>query len=528
MAYGLPVRGQRDWDDELNNSVEALRSETQTATANADQARSNATEAITIAQDAAAKVDAFRSIPDAAVADLVEDAASATATALSATYATVSEAPRNAARYANLQAAADAMPAAGGDLRIPPGTYVGDVAFKPKTRVIGAGREATVIQGHVTITNGESGGISDLTIDGAGAVGDGLSILGGSHRDTYARINVKDFTGKLLRIQASTNPVYFSTFEDIDLVTIVGATRLLSIETASAPDWMTSCRFTNVNGRGTEALKVGQGFYAGGPGSIGSNIFTRCYAEYYATEGFYLDTGADDNILVMTNAETTAADAIGYRVAANNLVALNSRQAGNTTPWSTSGVNYWILAPGDLVRMDYDLTGALDISTADGYQVSLAHPSYKRVQLESRFDAGATFRIRNTTDSINFATWDQDGDLTLPRTSTATLGYKDGAASPAFAAAMSLAFGTASLQRVTLTGNITSLGFSDVSADTMYEVHFIQDATGSRTLAGVDAKVKWAGGVTPTLSTGANKRDVFRFRSDGTNLYEISRSMNVG
>lgn len=73
MAYGLPTRGQQDWDDELNNSVESLRSDGQSASAIAETARSNATTAISIAQDAAAKVDAFRSIPDAATASLVTD-----------------------------------------------------------------------------------------------------------------------------------------------------------------------------------------------------------------------------------------------------------------------------------------------------------------------------------------------------------------------------------------------------------------------------------------------------------------------
>lgn len=87
MAYGLPARGQSDWDDELNNSVEALRSETQTATANAGQARSNATEAIAIAQDAAARSRAAVAPADDAVASFVGDATSATATALTATYA---------------------------------------------------------------------------------------------------------------------------------------------------------------------------------------------------------------------------------------------------------------------------------------------------------------------------------------------------------------------------------------------------------------------------------------------------------
>lgn len=93
MAYGLPSRGQSDWDDELNNSVEALRSETQTATSVSEQARSNATQAIALAQDAAARVETISGLTgeDGAVAVLVNTPASETAVALSATIAT--EAP---------------------------------------------------------------------------------------------------------------------------------------------------------------------------------------------------------------------------------------------------------------------------------------------------------------------------------------------------------------------------------------------------------------------------------------------------
>lgn len=43
MAYGLPARGQQDWDDELNNSIESLRGSTQ-----ASEARSTVAQAHSI------------------------------------------------------------------------------------------------------------------------------------------------------------------------------------------------------------------------------------------------------------------------------------------------------------------------------------------------------------------------------------------------------------------------------------------------------------------------------------------------
>lgn len=79
-----------------------------------------------------------------------------------------------------------------------------------------------------------------------------------------------------------------------------------------------------------------------------------------------------------------------------------------------------------------------------------------------------------------------------------------------------------------LTGSITSFAFSNVPADgAHFEVHFIQDATGSRTLSGVNGAVKLAGG-SLVLTTTASKRDVVRFTAHAGGSWEVSRSLNMG
>lgn len=81
-----------------------------------------------------------------------------------------------------------------------------------------------------------------------------------------------------------------------------------------------------------------------------------------------------------------------------------------------------------------------------------------------------------------------------------------------------------SLQKVTLTGNITTFTLNNMRAGGIYHLVFVQDGTGSRTLA-LPATMKPTGG-TLTLSTGANKTDTWTAWSDGTSLYEICRGMN--
>lgn len=65
------------------------------------------------------------------------------------------------------------------------------------------------------------------------------------------------------------------------------------------------------------------------------------------------------------------------------------------------------------------------------------------------------------------------------------------------------------IAKVTLAGNRT-VNLPTNAVDSNYVLHVIQDATGSRTLTW-NAAFKWPLGLAPTLSTGANARDVFSF-----------------
>jgi len=78
-----------------------------------------------------------------------------------------------------------------------------------------------------------------------------------------------------------------------------------------------------------------------------------------------------------------------------------------------------------------------------------------------------------------------------------------------------------------LTGNVTSIpNPANQHLGCEMELTFIQDATGSRTATGWGTQYKWAAAA-PTLTITASRRDTFRFRSNGTNWYEVNRSVNV-
>lgn len=70
---------------------------------------------------------------------------------------------------------------------------------------------------------------------------------------------------------------------------------------------------------------------------------------------------------------------------------------------------------------------------------------------------------------------------------------------------------------VTLAGNRTLGAPTNLKVGT-YILHVLQDGAGSRTLA-YNGVYKWSVGTPPVLSTGAGKRDILTFVSDGVSLY---------
>jgi hypothetical protein len=91
------------------------------------------------------------------------------------------------------------------------------------------------------------------------------------------------------------------------------------------------------------------------------------------------------------------------------------------------------------------------------------------------------------------------------------------------------AFTQAESQQVTMTGNITGWTLPAGVGDMEVAISFIQDGTGSRTLAGAGANIRLAGAL--TLSTGAGKIDTITLKWNanlGTPAWvEKSRALNA-
>jgi len=202
----------------------------------------------------------------------------------------------------------------------------------------------------------------------------------------------------------------------------------------------------------------------------------------------------------------------------------------STTPSSNLDINSIDLGEGTMVPSDVNNSlrqlmadlAAMNAGT-DSIQdtFTLADPSddTKKVRIDAGSVTASNTRVLTAPDSdITLAGIDLAQEFTRTQNFDATT-LTDGA---------TISWDAAQNQvtSVTLGGNRTLGAPTNLKDGAVYVLTVIQDGTGSRTLS-FNAVFKFHQGAAPTLTTTASARDVLVFLSDGTNLYEIGRSLNV-
>lgn len=84
--------------------------------------------------------------------------------------------------------------------------------------------------------------------------------------------------------------------------------------------------------------------------------------------------------------------------------------------------------------------------------------------------------------------------------------------------AVTINWNNGNVQKMTLTGNVTSVAFTNPPGPGTYKLWIHQDATGGRTIVGWDADLDW-GGSAPVVSAGASKFDIGVFEYNGGSIY---------
>lgn len=195
----------------------------------------------------------------------------------------------------------------------------------------------------------------------------------------------------------------------------------------------------------------------------------------------------------------------------NALSAINSTHSGSSTPSGAVAGTIWLdttNATNPTLKF-YDGADNISLATID-YTANTVDWLDSSVSITG-LSTSATGTVLTLSDSnILFAKKGYFAEQTL--TDGATIDWN---------------LSTEQVAKVTLGGNRTLNAPTNQQAGAFYSLAIIQDGTGSRTLT-FNSAYKFTGATAPTLTTTASAKDIIIFKSDGTNLLEVGRSLNIG
>ena len=194
----------------------------------------------------------------------------------------------------------------------------------------------------------------------------------------------------------------------------------------------------------------------------------------------------------------------------NALSAINSTHSGSSTPSGAVAGTIWLdttNATNPTLKF-YDGSDNISLATID-YTANTVDWLDSSVSITG-LSTSATGTVLTLSDSnILFAKKGYFAEQTL--TDGATIDWN---------------LSTQQVAKVTLGGNRTINAPTNQQAGAFYSLAIIQ-STGSNTLT-FNSAYKFTGATAPTLSTDASAKDIIIFKSDGTNLLEVGRSLNIG
>jgi hypothetical protein len=120
------------------------------------------------------------------------------------------------------------------------------------------------------------------------------------------------------------------------------------------------------------------------------------------------------------------------------------------------------------------------------------------------------------------------GAMTVAQALTSQGAFQQSVFAQTTSGAVSINPQAATVNRIILNGNMTSLAIAANPADgTEWELQIVEDGTGGRTIPAMPATLHFSAAGTPVWSTAANTANSVKFRFNGTNHVEVSRAIGM-
>ena len=216
---------------------------------------------------------------------------------------------------------------------------------------------------------------------------------------------------------------------------------------------------------------------------------------------------------------------------ANAYVAENLTIAGGTVDNSIIGGSTAAAITGTAITgtsVDITAQGSLKLQDTTGgeYVGFKAAGTTTSYTITMPAAAAASDGQALTTTQAGVGSWSTVGDASLANANEWTAQQNFNNTALTFDVTQDWALTANQVATLTLTGNTTFDAPTQMVDGAFYSLIIIQDGTGSRT-ASWNGVFKWAAATAPTLTTTASAKDIFVWRSDGTNMYEVGRQLNV-
>ena len=202
-------------------------------------------------------------------------------------------------------------------------------------------------------------------------------------------------------------------------------------------------------------------------------------------------------------------------IGANTPAAITGTTITGNTSVTTAQVD--ITAQGDLRLQD---------TTGGEYVAFQAAGTTTTYTLTMPAAVATTTGQALTSSTAGVGSWSDVGDASVGTANEWTAQQNFNNTALTFDATQDWALTANQVATLTLTGNTTFDAPTHMVDGAFYSLIIIQDGTGSRT-ASWNTVFKWAAATAPTLTTTASAKDIFVWRSDGTNMYEVGRQLNV-